>query len=105
LANWVRSPKAGKLQEVGKEQKPQTELRRISNQNALLINNSPKDIDFVAKVHRYQCRIFRRPALFDLVQVCIACLRMRGTMFRSLSAATTHASRYVGCLGAFMLSG
>jgi transposase len=26
LANWVRSARAGKLQEVGKEQKPQTEL-------------------------------------------------------------------------------
>ncbi len=26
LANWVRSAKAGKLQEIGKEQKPQTEL-------------------------------------------------------------------------------
>jgi len=26
LANWVRSAKAGKLQEVGKEQKPQPEL-------------------------------------------------------------------------------
>lgn len=26
LANWVRSDKAGKLQKVGKEQKPQTEL-------------------------------------------------------------------------------
>lgn len=26
LANWVRSDKAGELREVGKEQKPQTEL-------------------------------------------------------------------------------
>src|ERR1700754_4426771 len=26
LANWVRSARVGKLQEVGKEQKPQTEL-------------------------------------------------------------------------------